>query len=183
MHILNSFISLYFYINKVHKLKLFFSGCITSPHEEYAELLNVLSKNSPVCATFPMSKINILQNIIDNDLNVQTLSECQIHMPVLFRILSKVQTVSENLKCVLRAVIDKVQVPFRNRNIHETSSCSHTEHPLAFYPNLPCLRERGVYATDKEKNKNGCTKKSTCHSVLLPGIFTVFCPHGKNVCL
>ena len=52
-------------------------------------------------------------------------------------------------------------------------------HELAYFPCLPKIRDRGFYDIDSSSKAVGCTKQSSGHPTLLPGIFTVYCPHGK----
>ncbi|XP_060601822.1 uncharacterized protein LOC132755047 [Ruditapes philippinarum] len=51
---------------------------------------------------------------------------------------------------------------------------------LSFFPCLPKYRSRGRFQKDASqvKNKVHCTKKYAGHPSLLPGVFTIFCPHG-----
>jgi hypothetical protein len=57
------------------------------------------------------------------------------------------------------------------------------EDGLGFFPSLPMIRRRGMFVADKQGSKQRedfCTKFSKGHPSLLPGVFTVFCPHGKK---
>ena len=50
---------------------------------------------------------------------------------------------------------------------------------MAYYPSLPVVRDRGVCVADRICTELGKRKKRRFwHPSLLPGIFTVFCPHG-----
>ena len=52
--------------------------------------------------------------------------------------------------------------------------------PLACYPSLHAVCKRGKYEADLRKPLGSCRKIGTRHPSLLPGIFTVFCPHGST---
>ena len=58
---------------------------------------------------------------------------------------------------------------------------------LSFFPQLKIYRERGNYICEHSsssiRNFEICNKKSSRHPTLLPGIFTIFCEHGKCLML
>ena len=49
---------------------------------------------------------------------------------------------------------------------------------LCYFPSLPRVRIRRCFEADTDRKTVVCTKKSSGHPSLLPGIFTIFCPHG-----
>jgi hypothetical protein len=51
----------------------------------------------------------------------------------------------------------------------------HHEHYI-----LSTCRPRGQYGMDEKKSDNSCQKKYKGHPSLLPGVFTVYCPHGNR---
>lgn len=48
-----------------------------------------------------------------------------------------------------------------------------------FFPCLPKIRTRGVYEADRKSKQLICTKRTSKHPSLLPGVFTIYCEHGK----
>ena len=51
---------------------------------------------------------------------------------------------------------------------------------MAFFPQLPVIRSRGSYRADRVRKEKICTKHTTGHPSLLPGVFVMFCQHGKE---
>jgi len=54
---------------------------------------------------------------------------------------------------------------------------------LSFFPSLQRVRRRGHCVTDKKRTMKDdmCTTLSKGHPYLLPGVFALFCPHGKLI--
>lgn len=57
---------------------------------------------------------------------------------------------------------------------------SSIDDGMAYYPSLPLVRSWEIYVADKTSQQDKCKKNSLHHPSLLPGIFTVFCPHGMS---
>lgn len=84
---------------------------------------------------------------------------------------------------VLNEIMKKANLPFQECQ-HLASHMIHLPEEnelksLWFFPMLPCVRIRRCYEADSDCKAPICTKKSTGHPLLTPGIFTLFCPHGK----
>lgn len=48
------------------------------------------------------------------------------------------------------------------------------------FPTLPVVRARGFYRADQNRREGKtCRKHAPRHYALIPGLFTVLCPHGK----
>ncbi|XP_062580159.1 uncharacterized protein LOC134242143 [Saccostrea cucullata] len=154
-------------------------GCTTSCPEELRGLLLSLSCNSAVCATFHRQDLGLLQELMKEKLGPDKKFQLQMNIPTLFELLSPLDDIPRYLIPVLKEIISIVERTFSQPicDIELMENHDHT-HNLSFFPNLPKVRERGVYAMDKAKGDILCTKKFSHHSSLLPGIFTVFCPHG-----
>lgn len=159
-----------------------FAGFINSPPEQYAEFLKVLSTNSPVCGAFHYKHLDLMSKCMNGNIleDSQLLKELQTHIPVMFRLMSHIQGIPNNIKLIVAEIINKVKSPFMNLKVAETP-VPITEDKLAFFPSLEKVRTRGFYSADHDKGPQICTKKGTRHPVLLPGIFTVFCAHGKFI--
>ncbi|CAG2245842.1 unnamed protein product [Mytilus edulis] len=103
------------------------------------------------------------------------MKSIQSTIPVLFELICAVPDLPQFMRNILSAVVDITTKTFIIDE-HETSS-EVTQNALAYFPNLPKIRCRGLYVMDKKMDEKVCTKKGSRHPSLLPGIFTVFCPH------
>ena len=82
---------------------------------------------------------------------------------------------------LISALIDKAEVhSVRDYSTQTITADNELLQELSYFPHLLPTRTRGVYEADKHLRKAaGCTKRSSGHPSLLPGIFTLFCPHGE----
>jgi hypothetical protein len=108
------------------------------------------------------------------------MNQLQMKIPVFFEIFSKIGNVPEPLIPILHTILDKVKGTFIG-NPHSLPAGTESSH-LACYPSLPVIHQRGIFEADGKKSSGTCRKTGTRHPSLLPGIFTVFCPHGKIIC-
>ena len=141
----------------------------------------MLSSNSPVCAAFPYAQLEDIRCVIANENFRQDLSvikNIQNSIPLLFQLICAVTDLPQFIRTILTAVVE-ITMKIFNYKKHETSD-KVLEDSLAFFPNLPKIRSRGFYVMDKKISEKICSKKGSRHPSLLPGIFTVFCPHGKD---
>ena len=73
----------------------------------------------------------------------------------------------------------KSNAPFTTQDSGEVYTAnSSIDSDLYYFPALPKVRSRCSYVADKKSNDNICTKRTSKHRALLPGIFTLFCQHG-----
>ena len=75
-------------------------------------------------------------------------------------------------------LLEKAKSPFsRNGSIPDAVQLDvrRTNH-VEYYPCPPVVRSRGDYSLD-DTTTNICTKRSTRHPSLLPGVFFVHCKH------
>lgn len=143
--------------------------------------MKVLSSNSAVCGTFHARSIYLVEQLLDlKDImsNVQFLQNLQTHIPFLFNFITGLNCVPKFVRPVLEEIIIRTKNPFLIKP-HQRD-LTQNQDSLAFFPNLPKLFTRGIYKMDKIKSDPVCSKKGTKHPSLLPGIFTVFCQHGKH---
>ena len=84
------------------------------------------------------------------------------------------------LSPVLEKLLSLSKSLFVNQSVLPSTSDS-LENPYGHWPALPLLRERETYKVEQKRKKEElvCKKLSNGHSVLLPGVFTLFCEHGK----
>ena len=74
----------------------------------------------------------------------------------------------------------KASAPFQEDDIKPNEEFTPNTDEMSFFPHLPKCRERRAYAADSAGKVLTCTKKTSRHPTLLPGVFTIFCEHGKT---
>ena len=80
-------------------------------------------------------------------------------------------------------IIDAVEKPFLTPTPDPDMYSDLATRPFNFFPNHPVTMGMGTYKSDKRRNteEEPCRKESQRHKILLPGLFTAFCPH--EICL
>lgn len=84
-----------------------------------------------------------------------------------------------NFVIILQALHAKAKEPFTNKSQHIGPPVGSNSTKLSFFPSLEKCRERGKFQMDKKRTAGRCNKEYVGHPSLLPGIFTIFCQHGK----
>lgn len=150
--------------------------------------MKVLVSANPLCAFIPPSEyfFNFLftymskhEALSQEDLALNTI---QHEFPVIFKLLLNLKEkfpFNKFIRC-LPLIKQKVFDPFFKDSC-PSEVPDEEEDNLAFYPHLPKIRKRGSYVADKKGRickEDMCKKFSKCHPHLLPGVFTMFCPHG-----
>ena len=153
----------------------------------WAKLIGALAAASAVCAlVHPRETVFDLLMKIGTDSSLEadpaSMQMIQEEVPVLFELLSSVRNLPR--KCLvplIQDIIEKARAPFTDEDVPETTPDKTTElEELAYFPSLPKLRSRGMFNADRQQRKVvKCSKQSSGHPSLLPGIFTLFCPHGE----
>ena len=153
----------------------------------YQKLLLCLASPSPVCSLIkPVSEVQMLLTAIEKDTNLKEdpVLWTMLHekIPIIFEILEH-SPVTEELKLLLKELWDISITPFVDAVEDISEACPVDMEELSFFPGLPKYRNRGCFDMDKTKQaKKGkddsCHKKHSGHPSLLPGIFTMYCPHG-----
>lgn len=127
----------------------------------------------------PLKKGNvILEDITVDPVAMQTLQQ---EMPVLFELLRLLKYVpTKVLSPLIAALIEKSVALFSSGRDHSVPCVNASKmEPLSFLLQLLSIQSRGTYAVDRTNTTPKiCTKRSTGHPTLLPGIFTLFCQHG-----
>lgn len=155
---------------------------------EWSKFIGALASSSAVCAlVHPRDEVFTLLMKIATDpsltANPTSMQMLQEEVPILFELLSNVSNFPR--KCLIPLIemlIEKASAPFSDEaNIPEITSDNKSElEELAYFPSLPKVRGRGMFNADYHQRKGvKCTKQSSGHPSLLPGIFTLFCPHGE----
>ena len=159
---------------------------------EWSPLLAALSSPSAVCALLHPNEqlFHILRRIPNEDItrDVASMSTIQKEVPIMFDLLRSVSHLpSQSLVPLIDDMIKKSMAPFDMTDIEiqqtgaREGSSEGSELELAYFPCLQKVRSRDCYQLDKQHKPAGCTKQSSGHPTLLPGIFTMYCPHGKCV--
>ncbi|SMN01297.1 hypothetical protein SPONN_2363 [uncultured Candidatus Thioglobus sp.] len=161
---------------------------------QWSPLLSALASPSPVCGLVRPSEqlFHILQRLRTEDItkDVESMKILQTEIPVIFELLRCVTynyLPTKSLIPVIEQMMEKSMAPFvssepevKKANTISKGSDESVLSELAYFPSLPKVRVRGVYSVDKHSRKAvGCTKQSSGHPTLLPGIFTLYCPHGE----
>ena len=161
--------------------------------------LKCMSSTSPVCSYFPHSPIflNLIAEVkcgLDIRNHPKKLQALHGLAPVIFSAILQFPThlLPIQLLDLFETLEVKVKATFR-QDPHSLQAVSADELPnsFSFLPNWPILNVRGLYKQDlvcaKDKSEELCTKEYRGHPTLMPGIFTLYCKHGKhslvNVCV
>ena len=113
-------------------------------------------------------------------------AELQQCLPVISEFLASLpqDSLPDELVAFLSYLWSKATAPFSSgvTSVNsERGDCYNNE--LAFFPNLPLVRNRELYsqayANMKAKQERSCGKEYMGHPSLLPGIFTIYCQHGN----
>ena len=143
--------------------------------------------SSPVFSLLPQldSLEELYQKLINNEPVKQFPQDIlllQQSSPLLFDIIGIME--GDQMPDVLCSLISdlwhKAKAPFGVNSLSDGGSqnTSHA-HDLEYFPALPIVRSRGDYSFDAI-SANICTKRSSRHPSLLPGIFLVHCQHGRT---
>ena len=112
--------------------------------------------------------------------DINELQYLQTQRPMLFELFRHKKPIPKNaLANALEAMMAKAEAPFVGDFKDETPSTSSSSD-MAFFPQLPVIRSRGAYRSDRVRKEKICTKHTTGHPSLLPGVFVMFCQHGKE---
>lgn len=155
----------------------------------WRDLIKVFASPYPFCSFLPPSEDFFAflnrefakkECILQNDEHLQRL---QTVVPVIFKLLRimKEQFPFTEFNNCLPYFQQKVFDPFLKDMC--PSEEANEDDELSLFPSLPQFRRRGSFVADKHGSKVKeafCNKFSKGHPSLLPGVFTVFCPHGKN---
>lgn len=152
-------------------------------------LVKALAACSAVCGfVHPSESLHTLLNEVVGGLIISQhpskLKLLQEECPLLFNSFSDIQesTFPTSWHPVLTDLVKKSSEPFSTPMSSPPSSAPAVTQDIAFFPNLPTVRPREVYAADNcRRREDSCTKNHPSHSLFLPGLFTIFCPHGNAV--
>ena len=170
-------------------LKSIDDGSVRLP-KQFRNFVTSLSSSSPVCGYIhPTNAVAMLMNemITGSDIknNLDTWQQIHNNIPVIFDILANSNDVCVpmEMRPLLLELWQISIATFQGKLDDETipEQVSMDEDELAFFPSLPTCRPRGMFPMDIKKASKTCNKKYNGHPSLLPGIFTIYCPHGKDL--
>ncbi len=153
------------------------------------KFLKCLSSISPVVSYFPTAKdfLKLLCEVkagSDIRLHPEKLSKLQSIAPLIYSLVMSLPegSLPDVFLDLLEVLKGKIQWLLRVEQ-HQLDSVSdeHASDSLSYLPNWPLLNIRGVYKKDLSKSKKelkSCRKDYRAHPSLMPGIFTLYCPHG-----
>lgn len=146
--------------------------------ENYAWLIKDLSKLSPATSLCPPAALPLLHKMLAEQLTDPDLGHLSQTSPFLFKIWAEDLLHLGWVKDVLSSL---------GRKSEMLNQCQ--PHPLfhyhaeetGYFPHMPVTRNRGVFTLDEASKSidKPCTKNSSGHPSLLPGLFTLHCPHSK----
>ena len=155
---------------------------------EIVTFLDCLSSSSPVLSYTgsSCSGNHLLADLCSENLkeNISQWQRIHLDLPLFFKILVKlgVSTFPKEWKDLFKYLQEKSDQPYLTGRRFDGPVVRNQEDPYSFFPNLPKYRERGLFSMDSEaitSDQKPCRKTLRGHPTLLPGIFTVYCPHGK----
>lgn len=148
-----------------------------------------LSSPSPVCSYIHVnSSVNRLIDALRAGINLKDNPEhwknLREHIPVIYSLVdnSAVTAIPQPLVNLVVELWNRAERTFSVVLPHVEDTAVIEKEELSYFPSLPKVRNRGSYTADVSKSlkiTKSCKKTYTGHPTLLPGIFTVYCQHGK----
>jgi hypothetical protein len=155
----------------------------------WRDLVKAFASSYPFCSFIPPCEeyFYFLESVFSEPKtafhNDTFLQKLQTTVPVIFKLLSKLKEdfPFTEFKDCLPYFQQKVFDPFLKDLF--PSEDPDDEDGLSFFPSLQRVRRRGHFVADKKRTMKDdiCTKLSKGHPSLLPGVFTLFFPHGKLI--
>ncbi len=147
-----------------------------------------IASNSPVCSYVPpTSTLGYIADRLFAGLIIrkdpETMSEIQNCAPVIYGLLNcfPASPLPDVWIVFFRELIDRSKyITQFQPHVLEAEDNTNT-NDMGYFPSWRKLCTRGNYAMDKRKSdtRDECSKAYRGHPNLLPGIFTVYCQHGR----
>ncbi len=153
-----------------------------------ADLIKCVASSSQVCSYLPALEevIHNLDEIASSATNSESsaaLLVIQKMAPVVFNALGTIKSQKLPTKWIdlFHALYQVSTGTFRNSQHQLPEADSNSDcTKLDYFPHWPALYTRGTYQADKNSKVQAevCSKDIKQNS-LMPGLFTVYCEHGK----
>ncbi len=160
---------------------------LCKPSPEWKKFLQSLSSSSPVSALLHSNKrvselIGCLESTEDITVNPVAMQILQEEIPILFELIVALKYYPKRTITPLLVVMsEKSDIRTVDTPAPVTPNDTIKEDSIAHFPILAKVRSHRQYAADRKKRSEYiCTKHSSRHPSLLPGVFTVFCHHGQS---
>ena len=152
--------------------------------KEWSKLVRSLGTISPACALIhpSVTTTNLIQQMSHNDVtkDATLMATLQKEIPLIHTLIHSLSHYPRQLLSpLLTDLLIRSNAPFLEPR-HPQTTTPNSSGELAYFPSLPRLRERQNYRADKLAKTSICTKRTSKHPSLLPGVFTLFCEHGKS---
>ncbi|XP_050406170.1 uncharacterized protein LOC126827514 isoform X2 [Patella vulgata] len=157
----------------------------TKLKKEFLKFVTSIASKSPVCGYIhPTKDVELLMNELISGMEIKSYPDkwksLHENIPVLFDIMENTSEkfAPPELRPLLKELLRLSLKPFENcLPCDENEECDDAEE-MSFFPSLPQIRKKYTYLMDTTKPKKSCSKTYRGHPSLLPGVFTLFCPHG-----
>ena len=157
------------------------------------DFIQCFASESPVCSYFPSnddfnSHMRALCLTTATGMaigsNINAMTFIQKNAPIIFNILATIQSSPlPNVWKILFLLLGRISKQSCDKKPHTLpeATVAQKKNTLAYFPNWPVQCSRGSYYQDKSKKNEGphC-KKDKKKTTLLPGLFTIYCEHGKG---
>jgi len=147
---------------------------------------------SPVVSYFPVCKdFRAILHEIKAGLQIRRypgkLAQLQSIAPIICDLIVSLPTgeMPISVQDLLDALEEKIKFVAHAEPHHLPllGNDAEDDQSMCYLPNWPALCIRGRYKKDVERKEcqHNCRKESRGHPSLLPGIFTLYCPHGIHI--
>ena len=133
------------------------------------------------------SIFNKFKDARSTQLSQAELKTLQLYSPLVANVIKESKCLPEGFSPLIQGIFQ--QVTKLNSAAPHHLKPSNMNNRNAYFPSLKVLCERGRFTMDKKIHKEfscekttqrpKCTKKTKGHPTLSPGIFLLFCSHGK----
>ena len=168
------------------KIGNFVIGLLNSTIEEEQDkwrgFWRMLGSDSSITSFVCARNIEILQNLDLDNTSCKNVIEVKENFPFLLPLLGHMTDHQKELVMGVMTYICQEAMKL----LKQTPSDFPHEGPIEeskreYFPTLPKIRKRGQYPLDRNSIKNqSCRKQLKGHPYLGPGLFTIFCVHGKS---
>lgn len=167
----------------LEKLLIHFDKIVPYP-SACSELLTALSSCSPICSLFCLHQLSFslcrVYVWVWKSASYPVNGNCFMkNVPILYQLICNHNETSlpPEYRDVVNEMLLKAQLRTEKHSLIPVS-VSAIENSYEYFPSLEKSCSRQTYVSDKRREKYLCSKAYKGHPSLLPGVFTLFCPHG-----